>query len=226
MPSKTEKQRKLFNIALAYKRGETKDISDMIKKIADSMSEEELEKFANEENNVNVIRESIERYKSPLNNPFRPLSKNFFKFYTEFKKYKHEHSLNEFEKELLETDIGEVGRYKGKRVALDLPFLDEAEYQGRDVELNKPKRDSSASSKKFYVYVKNDKGNVIKVRFGAKGGGQNLSVKLNDPEARKNFSKRHNCKDKKDKTTAGYWSCRINRYWKSLGGTKNYPGYW
>ena len=102
--------------------------------------------------------------------------------------------------------------------------LEEAEYQGKKVDLNKPKR---GGSKKFYVYVKNPKtGKVKKVAFGAKDGGGNLAVKLKDPKRRKAFADRHNCKDKKDKTKAGYWSCRVGRYWKSLGGSKNYPGYW
>lgn len=122
-----------------------------------------------------------------------------------------------------ETDIGEYGVFEGNKVPLDLPMFNEAEYQGKDVDLNKPKR---GGSKKFYVYVKNNKGNVVKVQFGAKDGGQNLAVKLDDPARRKAFADRHNCKDKKDKTKPGYWSCRVNRYWKSLGGSKNYPGFW
>lgn len=101
--------------------------------------------------------------------------------------------------------------------------IQEAEYQGKDVELGKPKR---GGSKKFYVYTKNKKGNVIKVAFGAKEGGQNLAVKLDDPKRRKAFSDRHNCPAKTDKTTPGYWSCRLNRYAKQLGMKKNYSGYW
>jgi len=113
---------------------------------------------------------------------------------------------------------------QGKQVPLDLPMVNEAEYQGKKVQLNKPKR---GGSKKFYVYVKDPKTkNVKKVSFGAKDGGGNLAVKLKDPKRRKAFADRHNCKDKKDKTKAGYWSCRVGRYWKSLGGSKNYPGYW
>ncbi len=100
----------------------------------------------------------------------------------------------------------------------------EAEYQGKTVQLGKPKR---GGSKKFYVYVKDPKTkNVRKVSFGAKDGGGNLAVKLDDPKSRKAFAGRNNCDQKKDKTTPGYWACRINRYWKSLGGKKNYPGYW
>ena len=102
--------------------------------------------------------------------------------------------------------------------------LNEAEYQGKEVQLNKPKR---GGSKKFYVYVMNPKTKKVKkVYFGAAGGGQNLSVKLRDPKARKAFASRQNCDKKKDRTTPGYWSCNIGRYWKSLGGGSNFSGYW
>lgn len=88
--------------------------------------------------------------------------------------------------------------------------LSEADYRGKNVELNKPKR---GGSKKFYVYVKNPKtGNIKKVSFGAKG----MSVKTDDPERVRNFVARHDCKNRNDKTTASYWSCRLPRY-KSLG---------
>jgi hypothetical protein len=99
--------------------------------------------------------------------------------------------------------------------------INEAEYQGKKVQIGKPKR-GGASGKKFYVYVM-DKGKVKKVSFGDSGG---LSSKVNNPKARQAFSKRHNCPQKTDRTTAGYWSCRIGRYWKSLGGSKNFSGYW
>lgn len=94
-------------------------------------------------------------------------------------------------------------------------IINEAEYKGKEVELGKPKR---GGSKKFYVYVKNPKtGKVKKVSFGAKAGGGNLAVKLKDPKARKAFADRHNCEQKNDKTTPGYWSCRLPRYSKLLG---------
>jgi hypothetical protein len=98
--------------------------------------------------------------------------------------------------------------------------LEEAEYRGKKVELSKPKR---GGPKKFYVYVKNDKGNVIKVNFGGTTG---LKAKINDPEARKNFAARHNCAQKKDKTKPSYWSCRLPRYAKLLGLNSSYGGYW
>lgn len=79
--------------------------------------------------------------------------------------------------------------------------LDEAEYQGKKVELNKPKR---GGPKKFYVYVQNDKGNIVKVNFGS----PDMSIKKSDPDAKSSFRARHKCDQKKDKTSAGYWSCR------------------
>lgn len=100
--------------------------------------------------------------------------------------------------------------------------INEAEYQGRDVELNKPKR--STGPKKYQVYVNNAKGNVVKVNFGdAKGG---LTAKINDPEARRAFADRHDCKNKKDKTKAGYWSCNLPRHWKALGGSDDINTFW
>jgi len=133
-------------------------------------------------------------------------------------------TLNEQDILLLETtDIGEYGMYEGQKVPLDLPMeelLDEAEYRGKDVPLNKPKR---GGSKKFYVYTKNKKGNVVKVSFGGTTG---LNVKIDKPGARSSFAARHKCDTKKDKTKPGYWACNIGRYWKSLGGSRNFSGYW
>ena len=100
--------------------------------------------------------------------------------------------------------------------------ITEAKYQGREVKLNKPQR--STGPKKYKVYTKNDKGNVVVVNFGdAKGG---LTAKINNKEARKAFSDRHNCPTKKDKTKAGYWSCRLPRYASLLGLKSSFGGYW
>ena len=87
---------------------------------------------------------------------------------------------------------------------------EDAEYQGKKVKLNNPVR---GGSKKFYVYVRNDKGNVVKVSFGDSTG---LSIKRDDPERRKAFRARHNCDQKKDKTTPGYWSCKFWEKGKSV----------
>jgi hypothetical protein len=79
-----------------------------------------------------------------------------------------------------------------------------AEYKGRKVTLNKPFRTPN-ERKKFGVYVQNASGNVVIVRFG----DPNMEIKRDDPERRKAFRDRHNCAEKKDKTTPGYWSCRM-----------------
>ena len=122
--------------------------------------------------------------------------------------------LSENDVWLLESQIGEMGMYKGKPVLLDFPVMvNEAEYQGKDVDLNSPMR--SSGPKKYKVYVKNDKGNVVVVNFGDSKGG--LTAKINDPEARKAFADRHDCRNKKDKTKAGYWSCNLPRYGEKLG---------
>ena len=78
-----------------------------------------------------------------------------------------------------------------------------AKYQGKTVTLNKPFRTPSGP-KKFSVYVKNDKGNVVKVNFG----DPNMRIKDNIPGRRKNFRARHNCENPGPKTKARYWSCR------------------
>ena len=69
--------------------------------------------------------------------------------------------------------------------------------------LNKPFR-TPGGPKKFSVYVKNDKGNIIKVNFG----DPHLSIKRDNPNRRKNFRARHNCDNPGPKTKARYWSCR------------------
>tara|TARA_R110001592_G_scaffold1805_10_gene10837 strand:- start:229 stop:2289 length:2061 start_codon:yes stop_codon:yes gene_type:complete len=88
----------------------------------------------------------------------------------------------------------------------------EAEYQGKDVELNKPKR---GGSKKYYVYVKTPKGNVKKISFGDVTG---LKAKAGNKKAAKSFAARHNCEKKNDKQKAGYWACRLPRYGLVKGG--------
>lgn len=86
----------------------------------------------------------------------------------------------------MKTSLSQKGnRYQGKKVALNKPFYTPGE------------------RKKSAVYVKNARGNVIKVRFG----DPNMEIKRDNPERRKNFRARHNCSEAKDKTTPKYWSC-------------------
>ena len=133
--------------------------------------------------------------------------------------------VNDTDKEILvETDLGEFGIYEGKKVPLDLLMeeieLEEAEKKKKTPPIGKPKR---GGSKKFYVYVRKKGGGVKKVSFGDTSG---LSAKINNPTARRAFAKRHDCANKKDKTKASYWSCRLPRYAKLLGIKSNFSGYW
>jgi len=168
--------------------------------------------------------------KLPLTeNTFRYGSKAFLNLWAEARSlYLREViHVNDDDKEILEeTDLGNYGMYEGVKVPLDLPMLEEeeleeAEGKKKTPPIGKPKR---GGSKKFYVYVKNPKTKKIKkVSFGDTTG---LSAKINNPEARRAFAKRHDCANKKDRTKASYWSCRLPRYAKLLGLKSSFSGFW
>lgn len=146
---------------------------------------------------------------------YRMHSDGFYQFFLEAKRLYQEGTLvveDSFDRELLETDIGEFGLYEGAEVPLDAPFIAEEENQP----IGKPMR---GGPKKFYVFVK-DGDRVKKVTFGDKGGsstGKTLTAKINDPEARRSFAARHKCSSQTDRTSAAYWSCRLPHYAKALG---------
>lgn len=150
-------------------------------------------------------------------NIYRPLSDKYFEFFREARDMLAlgEIEVNEMNRQILETDIGEFDFYEGEDVPLDCPLVEEE----KDVELNKPKR---GGPKKFYVYVKDPStGNVKKVTFGDTTG---LKAKINDVGARKSFAARHQCDTRNDKTSASYWACRLPRYAASLGMQVDNPG--
>jgi hypothetical protein len=127
---------------------------------------------------------------------------------------------------LTETQLGEFGIFEGKKVPLDFIMeeieeeLDEAtKPKKKNPPIGKPMR---GGSKKFYVYVKAPGGKIKKVSFGQAG----MSAKINNPKARAAFAARHDCKNKKDRTKASYWSCRLPRYAKLLGLKSNFSGFW
>jgi hypothetical protein len=96
-----------------------------------------------------------------------------------------------------------VADYMMSEKEMDEPKMATASDKNKGKKLNKPFRTPSGP-KKFSVYVKNDKGNVVKVNFGDPG----LSIKRDDPNRRKNFRARHNCDNPGPKTKARYWSCK------------------
>ena len=131
--------------------------------------------------------------------------------------------LCEEDEALMSTHLGEFDLYENEIIPLDLPMLneeeiEEAEFKGKKVALGKPKR---GGSKAYYVYVK-DGDKVKKVTFGSGG----LRAKIKNKEARNAFAARHKCKDKKDRTTAGYWSCNLPRYASALGLGANMNTFW
>ena len=167
-----------------------------------------------------------------LENVFRPGSKAFFDLIKEARELFDENKIgfSEVDTELFEeTDLGYWGEYNGELVPLDLPMenfeeINEAEYKGKKVTLNKPMR--SSGPKKYKVYVKNPKtGRVKVVNFGDVKGG--LTAKINNPAARRSFIARHKCRRKwkaTDKLSARYWSCNLPRYKSIFSGS--YSGYW
>jgi hypothetical protein len=162
-------------------------------------------------------------------NVFRPSSESFNNLFKEARSLFLEKKLiaspeDEF---LLETDIGEMDLYRGINVPLDLPMLNdddpvhdilyEAQYKGKTVNLNKPKKNTKGKGGKYVVYVKDSKkkgkNKVKRVTFGSR----TMTKGIDDPKRIKSFVARHRCKDANDKTSARWWSCRLPRYAKALG---------
>jgi hypothetical protein len=179
--------------------------------------------------NVSEGLEYMVKTNLPLSeNIYRPFSDEYFNLINETRELFEKGKINlcEDDEWFLRTDIGKTAIYEGDTVWLDIPFeieddeyiLSEAEYRGRKVKLSSPFR-TPGGPKKFAVYVKNDKGNVVKVTFG----DPNLRVRNNNPAARKSFRARHKCDQKKDRTKAGYWSCNVARYRKQLGIKSSSP---
>lgn len=185
-----------------------------------------------------VLRESMEiisegmiyhinNGKPLTENVYRVYSNKFFNLFNEARDLYKSGTVEFFgnDLELLKTDIGKIGIYEGQYVFLDVPFIDgeedhlvEAKHRGRNVKLNKPFR-TPGGPKKFAVYVKSPGGNIKKVTFG----DPNLRVRNNNKKAAKSFRARHKCDQKKDRTTAGYWSCNLSRYRSSLGIKSSNP---
>lgn len=174
-----------------------------------------------------TLEEAVEYHRSADvgfdRNIFRPGSTNFFALFRRARALYQEGNYipgSEDELELLESDVGRFAFYNGQLVPLDYPIecgneehLNEAEYKGKKVELNKPKRGSDGA----YVYVnsgKKDKDGKIKVKKVS--FGSSMPDAMGDSEEhrkrRKSYGNRHNCADKKDKTQAGYWSCRATKF--------------
>lgn len=149
-------------------------------------------------------------------NVFKVYSKSFLDLINEVRELFHNGfiDLNENDISIVESDLGKsVILENGKKVYLEIPiedteYISEAEYKGRKAQLGKIMQ---GDIKKFKVYVKNDKGNVVKVNFGFGGKsahGKRMVIKKNNPARRKSFRARHNCDNPGPRWKARYWACR------------------
>ena len=190
-----------------------------------------IKKVLNEElNHKMILTKKIrvsEELKYHLENKLT-LNENVFRIYSEsyfnlINEVRNLHrlgfiKLNENDKWIVNSDLGKsVLLESGKRIWLDAPFetpqqINEAVHRGKKVRLGSPFR-TPGGPKKFAVYVKTPGGGVKKVTFG----DPNLRVKNANKARAKSFRARHKCDQKKDRTTAGYWSCNVGRYAKKLG---------
>lgn len=169
-----------------------------------------------------ALQYHIDNNMTLTNNVFRVYSKGYFELVNEVRNLWNEGKieLNEEDRLMVESDLGIKVKVKGEYVYLDAPFLmeeeeevlEEAKHRGKNVKLNKPFR-TSGGPKKFAVYVKSPGGGIKKVTFG----DPNLKIRNRNKGAAKSFRARHKCDQKKDRTTAGYWSCNVGRYAKQLG---------
>ena len=156
-------------------------------------------------------------------NVFRIYSKSYFDLINEVRELydKEKIKLSDEDAWIVESDLGKkVILENGEEVWLDAPIYEEeldyiiteAKHHGKNVKLNSPFR-TPGGPKKFAVYVKTPKGTIKKVTFG----DPNLRIRNASPGRAKSFRARHKCDQKKDRTTAGYWSCNVARYRKKLG---------
>lgn len=153
-------------------------------------------------------------------NVFRVYSEAWFSLIKEARDLYNKNilALDDEDAELVSTDVGEEVIFEGRNVFLDAPIpleedlVMEEKSKGRKHRLNSPFR-TPGGPKKFAVYVKTSGGRVKKVTFG----DPNMRVRNSSKARAKSFRARHKCDQKKDRTTAGYWSCNISRYRKALG---------
>jgi hypothetical protein len=199
------------------------DLKKIIKEVLEQYSEATLILKENVEISES-LQYHIDNKMTLTNNVFRMYSEKYFDLVNEVRDLYNEGKidLNEEDRLMVESDLGIKVKVGREYVYLDAPYvvesetdeeiLDEAKHRGKNVKLNKPFR-TSGGPKKFAVYVKSKSGGIKKVSFG----DPNLRVRNKNKGAAKSFRARHKCDQKKDRTTAGYWSCNVGRYAKQLG---------
>ena len=201
----------------------------------------EMKKHDRSSNIQEAFLYHLENNISLIENIFRPGSEMFFEMINQAKYFYHEGKYkpkDEWEKDLLESNIGEIAEFEGQLVVLDYPIekgLEEACWSGytqkgfkkkngrkvpncipmneenKDKGVGKPWRENGGGA----VYVRTNNGKIKKIRFSQSG----IKKKFMDPSATKSFIARHHCLSNKDKTTASYWACRYPRFFSKSGKT-------
>jgi hypothetical protein len=198
-----------------------------LRKLIKEQLEKHLESSLILKENVGVsdsLQYHIDNNLTLTDNIYRVYSKAYFDLINEVRNLweKDLIKLNEEDEWIVMSDLGRKIIFEGEEVYLDAPYIEEeeteedilqeAKHRGKNVKLNKPFR-TPGGPKKFAVYVKTPGGGVKKVTFG----DPKLKVRNRNKAAAKSFRARHKCDQKKDRTTAGYWSCNVGRYSKQLG---------
>lgn len=187
-------------------------------------SEEETAKFVKDnpsyfnENISEGLQHHIDTTTPLTDNIYRIGSDEYFNIIrearVEYKKGTYK-PLNEEEQEMLESDLGEWAEFEGENVPLDFPMYEETleekkkkKKKKKDPPIGKPMK-NTGGGKKYKVFVRTPSGRIKKISYGDSKGG--LKGNWNSAEARKSFASRHNCAEKKDRTKAGYWTCRSHK---------------
>lgn len=172
------------------------------------------------------LRYCIDNNLAIYENPYRIYSDAYFQLIQEARELYYKNLLEcvDDDVELFESEIGKTATFNNQVVFLDAPIEEDniiaeekSKKQGQH-KLGKPFR-TPGGPKKFAVYVRSKSGGVKKVTFG----DPNLKIKNTNPSRAKSFRARHKCSQKKDRTTAGYWSCNVGRYAKALGLKSSTP---
>ena len=183
------------------------------KRVRDNIAGFKLVKEEGEVTLEEAIQYHLENKISFTENVFRPGSEMFFEMISEAKRLYSEGKYepkDEWEADMLQTDIGEKAIYEGQEVILDYPFEEELNEEDKTdgKGIGKPWREGGGGA----VYVR-DGGSIRKIRFSQSG----MKKKYMDPAATRSFVARHRCLTNKDKTSASYWACRWPRFFSNSG---------
>jgi len=187
------------------------NLRELIKEVLET----QLDKTLVLKENVEVsdsLKYHMDNGLSLTNNVFRVYSESYFDLVNEIRELYNEGKieLNEEDRLMVESDLGRKVKVGKEYIYLDAPYIYETE---KDILSESKVHRTSGGTKKFAVYVKSKTGGIKKITFG----DSNLKGINENKKETKSFRVLHKCSQKKDRTTAGYWSCNVGRYAKQLG---------